>query len=238
MTRARALLLVVVVAAHGAARAEDAAPAERLRGVDAGELGYTYATGVFAPEYTPPPPGTYALPPIETVGDHPVLDADGRRTTLYASTAGRLAVVAFVYTTCVEAVGCPVSLGVLERVDRAVAADAKLARRVALVTISFDPERDRPARMATVRSLHRPRSDWRFLTTTGEDELAPLLADFGQTVSRLRFADGRWTGLYRHVLKVFLVDDRHRVRNVYSVGFLNPALVVNDLRTLLMERAG
>jgi cytochrome c peroxidase len=63
--------------------------------------------------------------------------------------------------------------------------------------------------------------------------LAPLLADFGQSVAKLRRADGTWTGLFRHVLKVFVVDDAHRVRNVYSVGFLHADLVLNDVRTVL-----
>ncbi len=86
-----------------------------------------------------------------------------------------------------------------------------------------------------VRHHHAPRSDWQFVTTSGEAELAPLLADFDQQVARLRFPDGAWTGLYRHVLKVFLLDRRRRVRNVYSTGFLHAALVVNDLRTLAAE---
>ena len=64
-----------------------------------------------------------------------------------------------------------------------------------------------------------------------------LLADFGQPVAKLRFADGAWSGLFRHVLKVFLLDGRSQVRNVYSVGLLDATLVLTDLRTLLLESA-
>ncbi len=120
--------------------------------------------------------------------------------------------------------------------DRAIAADPALTGRVTLVTVSFDPERDTPARMATVRDRHRPRSDWRFVTTRDDAELTPLLADFDQPVAKLRLEDGSWTGLYRHVLKVFLVDGTNRVRNVYSTEFLHAALVLADLRTLLLEQ--
>lgn len=207
----------------------------RLRTVDPAELAYTYAVGGFVPEYTPPAPGSYALPPISTVADHPLLDVDGRPTTLFALTRGRITVVAFVYTTCAETMGCLLSLGVQHRLDRVIAADADLARRVAQVTISFDPERDTPARMALMRNFHTVQSDWRFATTGSDADLQPLLADFDQSVARLRFEDGTWTGLFRHVLKVFLLDEQHRVRNVYSVGFFNPALVLNDVRTLLLE---
>jgi len=118
--RHRALAAAVLALASVAARAGDDA---RLRAVDPAELAYTYAVGGFAPEYTPPAPGSYALPAIDTVTDHPLLDADGRPSTLFALTQGRLAVVAFVYTTCIEATGCPLSLAVLHRLDRAIAAD-------------------------------------------------------------------------------------------------------------------
>ena len=227
MRRAWAGLALLALAARGAVAEERAVRPE--------DLAYVYGIGRFAPEYAPPEPGTYALPSIDDVGDHPLVGSDGRPTTLYAVTRDRVAVVAFVYTSCAEATGCPVSTGVLQRLDGDVAADPALRRRVRLVTLSFDPERDTPARLASARALHEPRTDWVFATAPDEAQLGPLLADFGQPVARLRFDDGRWTGLYRHVLKVFLVDRRHRVRNVYSTGFLHPALILNDVRTVLLE---
>lgn len=222
---------LLLVAAQARAHEGDAG----ARGVDPGEVGFTYGIGRFTPEYVPPAPGTYALPVIDSVADHAVIDVHGRPTTLRTVCGGRLAVVAFVYTSCNEATGCPVSMSVLRALDRAIAADPDLTRRVTLVTVSFDPERDTPAHLAAVRRLHRPASDWQFVTTRGEDDLQPILADFDQPVAKLRYDDGRWTGLFRHVLKVFLVDGESRVRNVYSVGLLNPALVLNDVRTLLLD---
>jgi cytochrome c peroxidase len=220
--RAVAAVAVVLVTALGAGAVE-----HRPRAVDPADA--------FVPEYTPPAPGSYRLPVVDTVEDHPLLDADGRATSLFALKRGRLGVVAFIYTTCAEADGCPVSTAVLHHLDRVLAADPSIAGAVTLVTVSFDPERDTPARMARVRDLHQPQADWRFATAADEATLAPLLADFGQPVAKLRYADGRWSGLFRHVLKVFLLDRENRVRNVYSVGLLNPALVLNDLKTLLME---
>ena len=199
------------------------------------DVAYTYGVGTFAPAYAPPPPGTYELPPIQSVSDHAVLVEGGDPATLLGLKHDRLAIVAFVYTTCVEAAGCPVSTAVLHRLDRAIADDPELRDAVVLLSVSFDPERDTPARMAKERALHEPRGDWRFITTRDETALAPLLADFGQGVAKLRRPDGEWTGLFRHVLKVFLVDRVNRVRNVYSVGFLHAELVLNDLRTVLRE---
>ena len=240
MRRACPVVLVAVVlgvvATGGPSRAANDTPhPERLRGVAPSDLAYTYAVGGFVPEYELPAPGSYTLPVVDTVGDHPLLDADGRRTTLFALKRDRCAVVAFVYTSCIEAAGCPLSLAVLERLDRALAADPALARAVTLVAISFDPERDTPERMRVVRGFHAVRTDWRFVTTSGPAELEPLLTDFNQPVAKLRFADGQWSGLFRHVLKVFLLDRDNRVRNVYSAGFLNAPLVLNDVQTVLRE---
>jgi cytochrome c peroxidase len=207
-----------------------AAPA---RALEPSGAAYPYAVGPFAPEYVLPAVGSYELPPIQTVTDHALLDEDGRETTLFDAAGPRVAVVAFVYATCAESTGCPVSTAVLHRLDRAIADDPALRERVALVSVSFDPERDTPARMRAERALHAPRGRWRFLTTRDARMLEPVLADFGQRVAKLRRPDGSWSGLFRHVLKVFLVDDARRVRSIYSVGFLHADLVLNDVRTVL-----
>lgn len=222
----------------GVALAGVAAIASAAAGLGPGDAEYTYGVGTFAPEYVAPPAGTYELPPIRTVGDHPVLGEDGKPTTLFAAADDRLAVVSFIYTTCVERAGCPVGTAALHRLDGVIADDPELRGRVALVTVSFDPERDTPERMAARRALHAPHGVWRFLTTRDAAALQPLLDDFGQTVAKLRDGDGAWTGLFRHVLKVFLVDRARRVRNVYSVGFLHADLVLADLRTVLRADAG
>lgn len=229
--RLAAIAGALVWALVATAQAEEAAP-ERLRGVDPKSLSTTYAPGVFEPEYEPPAPGSYTLPVIARVADHPLIDAGGAPTTLFAVTGGRMAVVAFIYTTCVEAVGCPMSHAVLHGLDRALVSEPALQQRVTLVTVSFDPERDTPERMAAQQRLHEPRSRWLFATTRGGSGLDALLDDFDQPVAKLRFEDGIWTGLFRHVLKVFLLDPEHRVRAIYSTGFLNQALVLNDLKTL------
>jgi cytochrome c peroxidase len=226
------LLLLLTAPLH----AEEIAPAERLGNIDRALLSHTYAEGAFKPEYDPPAPGTYALPVMKTLSDHPVVDSAGDQTSLFALKKDRLAVVAFIYTACSEVTGCPLSQSVLQHIDRALAADSELAAEVVLISASFDPQRDTPQRLRQVRSFYEPKTDWQFVTTSDEQALQPLLDDFGQTINKLRFEDGQWSGLFRHVLKVFLVDRRNHVRNIYSVGFLNPPLVLNDLRTLVIEQ--
>ena len=54
------------------------------------------------------------------------------------------------------------STAILLRLDRSIAEDPALAPHVALVSLSFDPERDTPEKLARYRELQRPKSDWRF----------------------------------------------------------------------------
>ena len=199
------------------------------------EAFYTFGVGTFAPHYAPPDPGTYALPPIQTVKDHALVDAFGQPTTLARVLDGRLAVVSFIYGSCAEATGCPMSTAVLHRLDAELAGEPAFRREVVLVTVSFDPKRDTPTRLGEMQKGRAVGSNWQFVTTTDEITLAPLLDDFGQTVSSLRYPDGAWTGVYRHVLKVYLLDRDRRVRNIYGVGFLDPRVVASDLKTLQLE---
>ena len=180
--------------------------------------------------YEPPAPGTYELPPIQRLEPHRLLATDGSEVELLAVASGEVAFVSLVYLSCPHQ--CPLTHAVFQKIDRALPEDSELAGRVRLVTVSFDPARDTPERMATLRDQLGPVSDWRFLTARGADELAPVLEDFGQDT---RAAEGVASGRIDHVLKVFLVDAESRVRNVYSAEFLDARLLLNDARTVLRE---
>jgi cytochrome c peroxidase len=177
------------------------------------------ALGASAPRFEAPAPGSYELPPIQRVREHLVLDEAGREVPLLALAAEEAALVSFVFLSCPDA--CPAATAALARVDAALAERPSLARRVQLVTVSFDPARDPPARMAALRDSLAPRGRWRFATSASEDAIAPVLADFGQDAGAA------------HVLKIFLVDGERRVRNIYSTGFLDVRLMLADLETVV-----
>lgn len=183
--------------------------------------------------YEAPPPGSYELPPIDRVDEHTLLGADGEPAPLLGLAPGEAALVSFVYLSCGEA--CPLATATLHRIDRELAAHADLAERVVLVTVSFDPARDTPERMRALEKSLAPRGRWRFLTSGDEASLVPVLADFGQDAVWIPGGDEDAPDRLRHVLKVFLVDDQGRVRNVYSTGLMDVRLVLNDLRTVLDE---
>jgi cytochrome c peroxidase len=187
------------------------------------------------PSFIPPAPGTYSLPAIDTVGDHQLLDSSGKSVSLLGLATEKVAVVSFMYTSCADVGGCPLAAAVLQQVDRLLSERPELAKRVTLLSVSFDPERDTPARMAEAREALSPRTNWHFLTSATPADLQPVLADFNQPVAKLWQEDGNWSGLFRHVLKVFLLDADHQVRNIYSAGLFNAQLVLNDIETVLLE---
>lgn len=187
------------------------------------------------PDFTPPSPGTYTLPPIDTINDHQLLDSTGKRVDLFALTAGKIAVISFMYTSCHDVGGCPLAAAVLQQVDQLLEKRPELAKRVTLVSVSFDVERDRPERLAEIRNSLAPRTAWHFLTSANQADLQTVLEDFYQPVAKLWNEDGSWSGLFRHVLKVYLLDARHQVRNIYSTGLFSAQLVLNDIETVCME---
>lgn len=190
-----------------------------------------------APEsalFEPPAPGSYELPPIRRVSEHELLGSDGQPTPMLALEPGRLALVSFIYRSCSDAGGCPVALALLRKLDRELAVLPELAGRARLVTCSFDPARDTPARMADLSRLMEPRGDWRFLTAPDEAAIAPVLRDFDQDVLREASLGGD-SPAFSHLLRVFLVDDQRRVRNIYSASFMDWRVVLNDLRTLAAD---
>jgi cytochrome oxidase Cu insertion factor (SCO1/SenC/PrrC family) len=124
---------------------------------------------------------------------------------------------------------------VLYRLHGATGNDPELARHLRLVTLSFDPGHDTPATMARysrVAATREPRSPWEFLTTASDRQLGPILAAYGQLVQR---PPGPAAAAPTHLLRVYLIDRRLRIRNIYGLDFLDPRLLLADVRTLLLE---
>jgi cytochrome oxidase Cu insertion factor (SCO1/SenC/PrrC family) len=181
-------------------------------------------------------PGTYALPPILEAADARLLDETGREVGLRAMFDDRLTVMAFMYTRCGDV--CPMAAGRMIELQALAAGDPAIAGALRLISLSFDPRHDTPAVMADyaghLRSDEPGAPIWAFLTAPDAATIAPVLEAYDQPVARKRDADDS-SGPFSHILRVFLIDREGRVRNIYSADFLDPRLVLNDLRTLLLE---
>jgi len=181
-----------------------------------------------------PAAGTYALPSLGLAADGNVIDADGKPVRLHDLMAGKLVLLSFIYASCSDIDGCPLATYVLGRVQEPVAANPVLRDRVRLLTLSFDPVRDTPPVMAKYADqFRRPGFDWRFLTARNQLALNPVLESYRQWVAPERDAEGRVLGTISHLLRVYLIDDQRRIRNIYDADFLHPEILVNDLLTVI-----
>jgi cytochrome oxidase Cu insertion factor (SCO1/SenC/PrrC family) len=191
-------------------------------------------------DYEAPAPGTYELPPLRDAVDGVVLDSTGVRRRLFEAFAGKVVLLSFIYTNCADANGCPVATAALADVAEASAGDPELARNLKLVSLSFDPGHDTPAVLAAfaaplLASTSGPRADWTFLTMASERELEPILAGYDQVVVKNLGPGKVFDGTFEHLLRVYLIDRKGQVRNVYGVSLLDPRLLIADVKTLLLE---
>ncbi len=186
--------------------------------------------------YAPPPAGSYRLPPITVAADGAVLLEDGAESRLFDLMGDRLVLFSFIYTKCDDINGCPLANAVLHKLQAKLRKRLEVAQATRLLSISFDPERDTPEAMREFgKGLGGDGVDWRFLTTKDREALQPILDDYGQYTLREYDESGEYTGDIAHTLRVFLIDRELRVRNIYSVAFLHADILINDLKTLLLE---
>ncbi len=190
-------------------------------------------------EVVPPKPGSYELFNIMNAPDGRVLDTEGRNRRLSEFTGGKVTLLSFIYSHCSDPDGCPFAYVIFHNLKSRLEHEARFRDKVRLVSLSFDPKRDTPEILklyAGDNAQSRKGVEWDFLTTASYNDLIPILDDYGQDVSLdLDPVTQKPLGTLNHVLKVFLIDQNHEVREIYTTAYLKPDMVYNDIVTLLME---
>jgi protein SCO1/2 len=111
-------------------------------------------------------------------------------------------------------------------IQRAVAEDARLAGRVKLVSISFDPDYDTPAVLAAHAARYEADPDvWTFLTGD-RITVDRTAARFG--VGVVRPADG--SDEITHTLRTVLIAADGTVAKIYAGNEWTPETAIADLR--------
>ena len=219
LVRALAIVGLAAVAAGVAARAQDAPRAGPRM------------------EFTPPAAGSYVLAEIQSTPSGRVLDTRGRRHDLADDLTGKVTLLSLFYSQCADPEGCPLAFNtMIDLRDRIAEGDPAVRDHVRLASLSFDPAHDTPAMLAGfAENLATRNVEWRFLTAASPTDLQPILDSFGQEVSVVSDGDDGSPRVISHVLKVFLIDPRGMVREIYSTAYLLPDVVYNDILTLLIE---
>ncbi|MGZ8192396.1 MAG: cytochrome c peroxidase [Methylobacter sp.] len=186
-------------------------------------------------QFTAPEPGTYKLPVLGKAADGKVIDTEGNVISLHNLMGDKVVLLSFIYSTCNDVNGCPLATAVFHKIKSRLKKEPELAAKLRLLTLSFNPEHDTPETMKHYGSGFKEQDvEWRFLTTRSEQELQPILEHYQQHIQKVVDAQGRNTGAFSHVLRVYLIDQRKQLRNIYSVSFLHPDTLINDIKTLLL----
>jgi protein SCO1/2 len=147
-----------------------------------------------------------------------------------ADLKGRVLLVSFIFTTCNGS--CPATTHRMGQVQQALAARGLTkGGKVRLLSISLDPARDTPEVLRHYGKLYdADPASWTFLTGPRE-RVEKVIAAWGMWA---RPAAG---GQLDHPSRVFLVDGRGRIREIYNLDYLKPAWVVEDVELLVGEAA-
>jgi protein SCO1 len=179
-----------------------------------------------APSKVPAAAGVHLLQPGDPVPETSLTDQDGKTISL-SSWRGSAVVVTFVYVRCPLPEFCPLMDRRFAEVQKLVADDPRLRGRVRLLSVSFDPERDRPAVLREqAAKLQADPAVWRFATAPAEivDRFA---ATFGVNV--IREKDGTIT----HNLRTAVVGPDGRMLSIVDGNQWTASRVVADLRRAL-----
>jgi protein SCO1/2 len=161
---------------------------------------------------------------IRTAPDFTLLDVEGRAVRL-TELRGRVVLLAFIYTSCPSA--CPLLTQRMAVLQQRLRAERLLPARVALVSITVDPQRDTAAALGRyARAFGAHRDAWPFLRESPE-RLAPVLAAYDEWTTRTS------SGELDHPARLHLIDAQGRVREIYNLARFDERQAFLDIVSLL-----
>jgi protein SCO1/2 len=164
---------------------------------------------------------------IRTAPNFELTDQSGQTLSL-ADLKGKVLLVSFIFTTCNGS--CPATTHRMSLVQQELKSRGLLKDgRVRLVSITLDPARDTPDVLARYMRLYDADPErWSFLTGPVE-EVQKTIAAWDMWVRPAA------NGQLDHPSRIFLVDPKCRVREIYNLSFLKPAWAADDVKLLLDE---
>ncbi len=199
----------------------------------------TYSNSVLAPGWTKlsfeaPEPASYTLSSYQPASNGSVVDSNGTALNLHEIFDDKIVLLNFMYSTCTDVNGCPLATAVFHDVKNLLDKDPEIGKQVSLMSLSFGPANDSPK----VMNIYGDGSDtgvvdWKFLTTNSLKDLDPILDGYSQRIIKDYDENGNYIGSISHILRVFLIDKRKEIRNIYSVSFLHSDVLIGDIKTLL-----
>lgn len=164
---------------------------------------------------------------IQPAADFVLVDQSGKPTRL-ADCKDKVVVVSFIFTTCNGS--CPATTSRMVLLQEELKRRGRWAKGIQLLSITLDPARDTPEKLqAYMRLYDADSSGWSFLTGPAE-KINRVLADWGM------WAKPAPNGQLDHPSRVFLLDRRGRIREIYNLEFFRVPWVMEDIEILLAEK--
>jgi protein SCO1/2 len=185
----------------------------------------TMAVGLSGPSLAKEKPSRLAV--IQKAPEFTLTDQAGEKFSS-ADLKGKVWLVSFVFTTCNGT--CPATTHRMGQIQQALK-DRGLGKndQVRLLSITLDPARDtQEVLRGYMKQYDVDPATWRFLTGKSED-VNKVVASWGM------WAKPAANGQLDHPSRIFLVDHKGQVREIYHLGFLKPSWVVEDMELLLKE---
>ena len=173
------------------------------------------------------PANASRLAVIQPAPDFSLTTQDNKALSL-ADLKGQVVVVSFIFTTCSGS--CPATthrMGQLQHVleERGLAKGG----RVHLLSITLDPARDKPEVLRDyLKRFDADPTSWTGLTGPRE-QVEKTIAAWGM------WAKPAANGQLDHPSRVFLVDAKGQVREIYDLNFFKASWVTQDIELLLAE---
>ena len=173
------------------------------------------------------------FPVIDDFGNknYELINQEGKEVLFPKVIEGKIGVVGYIFTNCPDI--CPLTTNNMRLIQERLKEEN--IKGVEFVSISFDPEIDRPhvlKRFAEIRKLDL--SNWQFLT--GEKAVIDsLIKKIGviAVVGDSIVIEGKITYFYVHTDRISLVDRKGQVRKNYLGSKVNPDEVVQDIKSFV-----
>lgn len=186
-------------------------------------------TGADAPSTTPAPQKAAGRRVREgdAMPEFALLDQEGAALSL-AALRGQATVITFIFTRCPVPEFCPAMTLRFGQLQKAILADPALAPRARLLSITLDPEFDRPPVLkAYGEAVGADFALWRFATGTPR-QIAALTKAFAVYTERNGIT-------LDHTLCTALIGPDGRVREIWRGNAWKPEDVINALKNAVAD---
>lgn len=200
------------------------------RAISAAGLAWALAAGAGAGESAPEP--ISKSPSLSVIARAPgftLLDTEGRAVRL-SDYRGQVVLLAFIFTTCPGV--CPLISNQMSALQAALKANDLFPAKARLISVTVDPKTDTAQVLSRyARMFKADPAGWTFLREEPA-RLKPVLKAYDEWTRALPRTEG-WID---HPARVYLVDQRGNIREIYSLAFFNEKQALIDMRVLLAEK--